>query len=83
MTNKNPILELHGLTTTDVREAFAKCYLEENHNFLEDDLNKLADAFVNMAQKKIMRTEREACLEVVRSLNTQVANKLQEVRGHL
>jgi hypothetical protein len=83
MKNRTPTLALHEFTADDVREAFSKCHLEETHNFLQDDLNKMADAFVALAQKKIMRSEREACLEVVRSLNTQVANKLQEVRGHL
>jgi hypothetical protein len=74
----NPFLDLKG-----VKEAFRDAHLEENHNFLEEDLQKLADAFIMAAAPAIVKLEREMCIKFVRSLNSHVADKLQEVRGKL
>ena len=74
----NPFLDLKG-----IKEAFRDAHLEENHNFLEEDLQKLADAFIMAACPAIVKLEREMCIKFVRSLNTHVADKLQEVRGNL
>lgn len=74
----NPYLDLD-----QIKEVFFKCQLSENHNFLEEDLHKLADAFIMAAMPEIVRTERKACISFVRSLNTFVAEKLQEYRGPL
>jgi hypothetical protein len=46
------------LTTSEIKEAFRKVHLEENHNFLEEDLVKLANAFVMAAMPAIVRLER-------------------------
>jgi hypothetical protein len=51
--------------------------LEENHNFLEDDLNKIAQAYAEEGA----RQERAGCIKVVTSLNRVVGEKLAEVRG--
>ena len=74
----NPFLDLKG-----IKETFRDAHLEENHNFLEEDLQKLADAFIMAAAPAIVKLEREMCIKFVRSLNTHVADKLQEVRGNL
>ena len=74
----NPFLDLQG-----IKEAFRGVYLEENHSFLEEDLEKLADAFIMAAAPAIVKLEREMCIKFVRSLNSHVADKLQEVRGNL
>jgi hypothetical protein len=74
----NPFLDLKG-----IKEAFRDAHLEENHNFLEEDLQKLADAFIMAAAPAIVKLEREMCIKFVRSLNSHVADKLQEVRGKL
>jgi len=74
----NPFLDLKG-----IKEAFRDAHLEENHNFLEEDLQKLADAFIMAAAPAIVKLEREMCIKFVRSLNSHVADKLQEVRGNL
>ncbi len=64
------------LTTEEINKAFHGVQLEENYNFLEDDLVKLANAFLDAAAPNIIMAEREACIEFVRSLNTTVAEAL-------
>ena len=71
------------MTPERINEIFRGIDLEENYNFLEDDLVKLANAFVNAATQKIARQERAECLKFVRSLNTEVAKALDEKRGKL
>ena len=71
------------LTTQEIKEAFRKVHLEENHNFLEEDLVKLANTFVMAAMPAIVRLEREMCIDFVNSLNTEVGKALQEKRGSL
>jgi hypothetical protein len=41
----------------------------------------LADAFVKKATPEIVKTEREACVDVARAYNTLVADKILEVRS--
>jgi hypothetical protein len=69
------------LTPQEVVEAFVNTQLEEDYNFLQEDLIKLADAFVNAAKVKIMRDERAQCIKIARSVNHLVAEKIAEVRG--
>ena len=71
------------LTIEEINEAFRNVNLEENYNFLEDDLVKLANAFVMAAMPKIRRAELTMCVNYVRSLNTEVANALEDKRGKL
>lgn len=71
------------LTTEEIKETFRKVYLEENYAFLEEDLVKLADAFIMAAAPSIVKLEREMCIDFVRSLNSTVADALQEKRGNL
>ena len=68
------------ITKDQVNKAFHGVTLEENYNFLEEDLVKLAEAFINMAKPSIVATERQECVKVVRSMNSFVAEKLQEIR---
>jgi hypothetical protein len=68
------------LTKDEIKDTFINTPLEEDYNFLEDDLVKLANAFVAAATTKIAKAEREECVEFVRSLNHLVADKLQEKR---
>jgi hypothetical protein len=71
------------LTTEEIKEAFRKIYLEENHDFLEEDLQKLADGFIMAAMPAIVRTERAMCVKFVKSLNTNVARALEDYRVNL
>jgi hypothetical protein len=66
-----------------IKEAFRKIYLEENYNFLEEDLVKLADGFIMAAMPAIVKTERDMCIKFVNSLNTNVARALGEYRDNL
>jgi hypothetical protein len=66
-----------------IKEAFRKIYLEENYNFLEEDLVKLADGFIMAALPMIIRTERDMCIKFVNTLNTNVARALGEYRENL
>jgi len=65
------------MTPERIHEIFRSIDLEENHNFLEDDLIKLAEAYAEEGAKQ----ERAGCLTVVTSLNRVVGEKLAEVRG--
>lgn len=71
------------LTDQEVSEIFVNAKLEEDYNFLRNDLVKLANAFIEAAKPKIVKEERTECVKVVRSFNTLVADKLLEVRGTL
>lgn len=68
------------ITKEQVNKAFHSVTLDENYNFLEEDLYKLAEAFIEAAKPSIAQIERQECIKVVRSMNTFVADKLQEVR---
>jgi len=69
------------LKKDDVFQAFFAAGLEEDYNFLEEDLMKLANAFVAMATPEIAKEERNECIKVARSVNHLVADKIAEVRG--
>jgi hypothetical protein len=71
------------LDKEQIKEAFRNLYLEENYNFLEEDLVKLADAFIMAALPMIIRTERDMCIKFVNTLNTNVARALGEYRENL
>lgn len=71
------------LNTDEIKEAFRKMYLEENHDFLEEDLVKMADGFIMAALPMIIRTERDMCVKFVNSLNPNVARALSEYRENL
>ena len=68
------------LTKEQVGVAFRSVFLEENYNFLEDDLVKLANAFVAKAEPLIRSDELNQCVKIVTTLNRVVGEKLQEVR---
>ena len=71
------------LTPQEISEAFINTPLEEDYNFLQDDLVKLANAFIQAAKPKIAREERNECVKVARSVNHLVADKIMSVRGQL
>jgi hypothetical protein len=71
------------LDKDQIKEAFRKIYLEENYNFLEEDLERLADGFIMAAMPAIVKTERDMCIKFVNSLNTNVARALGEYRENL
>jgi hypothetical protein len=65
------------VTPERIHEIFRSIHLEENHNFLEDDLVKIAQAYAEEGA----RQERAGCIKVVTQLNRVVGEKLAEVRG--
>jgi hypothetical protein len=65
------------MTPERINEIFRGLSLEENHNFLEDDLVKIAQAYAEVGA----RQERAGCIKVVTQLNRVVGEKLAEVRG--
>jgi hypothetical protein len=69
------------LNAQQIGEAFRTVMLEEDHNFLEDDLVLLANAFVRYAEPMIRQQELDACVEIVSNLNRVVGEKLREVRN--
>ena len=74
------------LTQEEVVQTFLSkiaVHLDENHEFSPEDLEKIATGFIMEAMPKIVRTERQMCIKFVRSLNSLVADKLEETRGPL
>lgn len=71
------------LTKEEITQVFMNTPLEENYNFLQEDLVKLANAFVSKAEQSIARKEREECIKFVKSLNVHVAKALVDYRGKL
>lgn len=71
------------LTLEEVKKAFHEANLVESYNFMEEDLSKLANAFVMAAMPAIVRTERAMCVQFVASLNPEVAKALEDKRGNL
>lgn len=69
------------LTNEQVKQIFMNTHLEENYNFLEEDLVKLANAFAKEFRVDGTLTERKACIEFVRQLNKDVARALEDNRG--
>jgi hypothetical protein len=67
------------LSKEEINRVFHEVQLEDNYNFLEDDLVKLANAFIDRAKIDIIMKEREACIEVARAYNSLVADKIEEV----
>jgi hypothetical protein len=69
------------LNPQQVKEAFRKAWMEENHDFLEEDLVILANAFVEYAEPLIRADELKECVKVATDLNRLVGERLAEVRG--
>lgn len=65
------------MTPERINEIFRGLNLEENHNFLEEDLKLIAEAYAEEGA----RQERTGCIKVVTQLNRVVGEKLAEVRG--
>ena len=71
------------LTAEKVGETFRNVNLEENYNFLEDDLIKLANAFATAAAPAIIKAERAECVKFTKSLNLLVGQALEGKRNAL
>jgi hypothetical protein len=79
------------LTPEEVAKNFRKCYLEENYNFLAEDLEKIAQVMIEAAAPKIKAeatllaemAERTKCVMFVRSLNHLVADALADFKGEV
>ena len=71
------------LTLEEIKKAFHEANLVESYNFLEEDLIKLANAFVMAAMPAIVRTERAMCVQFVASLNPEVGKALEDKRNAL
>lgn len=71
------------LTKEQVGEAFRKVMLEENYNFLEEDLVTLANLFAAEAAPAIIKAERAECVKFTKSLNELVGQALETKRNSL
>jgi len=80
------------LNPKEVFDTFrTNCYLQENYNFLAEDLEQLAQKMIEAAAPKIIasakeeaaREERTKCVTFVRSLNHHVADALAEFKGEV
>lgn len=78
---QNPYLNQEEIVQTFLSKIAV--HLDENHEFSPEDLEKIATGFIMEAMPKIVRTERQMCIKFVRSLNSLVADKLEETRGPL
>lgn len=71
------------LTKNEIKDIFINAMLEGDYNFLEDDLIKLANAFVDASAPKIIKAERDECVKFTKSLNHLVGEALQVKRDSL
>lgn len=71
------------LTEKEVGIAFRQIHLEENYNFLAEDLVKLANGFARAAAPAIIKAERAECVKFVKSLNPLVGEALETKRNAL
>ena len=69
------------LSKEQVVDTFMNTTLEGEYNFLQDDLIKLANAFVAAAAPEIIKEERQRCIEAARSLNHLVAERMAQIRN--
>lgn len=65
------------LNRQEINKIFHEIQLEDNYNFLEDDLEKLAMAYIKAGADK----EREIITTIAKAYNSIVAQKIIEVRG--
>jgi hypothetical protein len=71
------------LTKEKIIETFVNADLEGEYNFLEEDLIKLANAFVDAVAPAIIKAERDECVKFVKSLNHLVGEALEQKRNAL
>ena len=69
------------LSKEQVVDTFMNTTLEGEYNFLQEDLIKLANAFVAAATPEIIMEERQRCVEAARSLNHLVAERMAQIRN--
>ena len=69
------------LTKQTIAKVFHELQLEDNYNFLEDDLIKLVNAYIKAATPAIAKEELANCVEIVTALNPAVGEKLLQVRN--
>jgi hypothetical protein len=69
------------LSKEQVVDTFMNTQLEGDYNFLQEDLLKLANAFVAAAAPEIAKEERVLCLAVARSVNHLVAERIAQIRS--
>ena len=81
---------MNYLTEKEVFDTFRdQCHLEENYNFLAEDLEQIAQKMIEAAAPKIIADatllaemrERIKCVVFVRSLNHHVADALADFKG--
>jgi len=72
-----------ALTAEQATEIFQKAELVESYDIREDDLVKLANAFVTAVAPEIIKAERDECIKFTKSLNGLVGNALKEKRESL
>jgi len=72
-----------SLTTKEIVGIFHGLNLVDQYNFVEDDLVKLANAFISAAEPKIAQKELDKCIKFVNSLNPEVARALQDYRKNV
>ena len=68
------------LTKQTIAKVFHELQLEDNYNFLEDDLIKLVNAYIKVVTPIIAKEELANCVEVCNALNPVVGAKLLHVR---
>ena len=71
------------LNKEQIKTAFMNIQLEENYNFLEEDLITLANAFVKAATPLIEQEERSKCIDIANMYDDFVGTKIMERRLRL
>lgn len=58
-------------------------HLDEDHNFTQEDLARIANGFIAAAAPKLIKEERDQCIKFVNSLNHYVGKALDRKRNNL
>jgi hypothetical protein len=77
---KTPILE-----KKDIGAIFRACNFKDPDGLYADDVDiyEFADKIEQTIVYRVAQAERAACIDFVRSLNSEVAKALEEKRGNL
>lgn len=73
------------LTKDELVQVYMSCGMEDPDGMYADDVDlfEFTDALIKVLLPIISKAERNECIKFVRSLNSEVANALQENRGNL
>ncbi|CAB4122619.1 hypothetical protein UFOVP35_40 [uncultured Caudovirales phage] len=73
------------LPKDDIKMIYMACHMKDPNGLYADevDINEFADKIARVVIIRVAEAERKECIKFVRSLNTEVADALENNRGKL